>query len=62
MWQGKVQLESCIFKEVLKLSEKRFDIKAILDKIPRKELKSYEKPKPKWLKKDTNCNGWTKYE
>ena len=44
------------------MSEKRFNIKAILDKIPRKELKSYERPTPKWLKVDTNCKGWEKYE
>ena len=43
------------------MSEKRFDIKSILDKIPKKELKSYERP-TKWLKVDTNCKGWEKYE
>ena len=40
----------------------RFDIKSILDKIPKKELKYFERPKPKWLKKDCNCDGCGSYD
>lgn len=42
------------------MSENQTIIKEILDK--KRKLRFYEKPKPKWLKKDSNCKGWEKYE